>query len=111
MKKFNELPNEVKELVKDRLKVYDRTYVIFEYGEYHVSSGLMLKNSYGSDHEFIGEYTAKEIFTPDERIINYIETFHCYPIEYKGKRDYKMIKEMTWESKVRFDESKNIVLA
>lgn len=112
MKNLNTLPNEVQEKAKDILRAYDRVYVIFENGEYHVSAGIGIKNEYASDHEFIGEYTAKEVFTEEERIINYVESFHEYPIQYKGKRDYAWLNSLTsWECKVKFDENGNLVNA
>ena len=89
---FNELPQEVQEEVKSWLRVYDKTYVEYEYGKYKVSSGICLSDTYAPDHEMIGQYTAKEIFTEDERTLNYILTFYDYPIWYTGKRDYKLMK-------------------
>lgn len=98
--KLNTLPKEVQDKVKNTLKAYDEAHVIFEYGEYHVSVGVALKASYGADHKVIGTFKANEIYTDDERIENYINTFQDYPIEYKGKRDYKTLndgKRHTWK--------------
>ena len=89
MKNLNTLPSEVIEKVKNTLRAYDEVHVIFEYGEYHVSAGLCIKATYGADHEFIGTYKAKEVFTDKERILNYVNEFQSYPIEYKGKRNYQ----------------------
>ena len=112
MKDFNSLPNEVQEKVKKVLKAYDRVYVIFENGEYNVSVGIGIKKEYASDHEFIGEYKVDEIYTKEERIINYVESFHEYPIQYKGKRDYAWLNSLTsWDCKVKFDENGNLVSA
>ena len=92
MTDYRNLPNEVQEKVKKWLMVYDKTFVVYENGQYNVSSGVCLKAHYSNDHKVIGEYTAKEIFTDTERIENYINVFYSYPIEYKGKRDYKLLK-------------------
>ena len=109
---FNLLPIEIQEDAKKALRAYDRVYVIYEYGKYNVSVAISLKSHYADDHKFIGEYKAKEIFTPEERIINYVESFHDYPIEYKGKRDYAWLKTLTsWDDKVKFDENGNLVNA
>lgn len=111
MMTINNLPEYVQVKVKNALKAYDRCYVVYEYGEYHVSAGIALKAKYAPDHEYIGEYKNTDVFTSDERIINYVESFHDYPIEYKGKRDYRMINALTWDDKVKFDDSGNIVRA
>lgn len=91
--KLNTLPKEVQDEVKNTLKAYDEAHVIYEYGEYHVSVGVALKAHYAPDHKVIGTFKANEIFTQDERIENYINTFQEYPIEYKGKRDYKTLND------------------
>jgi hypothetical protein len=109
MKDFYELPLNVQEQAKKTLRSFDEVNVIFEYGEYHVSAGIAVKSHYADDHEYIGHYKADDIFTPEERIINYVESFHSYPVQYKGKRDYNMINSLTWDDRVKFDEEGNIV--
>lgn len=108
MKKFEELPKEVQEKVKEILKAYNTVSVTFENGKYHYG-GYCLKNSYASDYEFIGDYKADEIFTKEERIINYVESFHTYPIDYRGKRDYRFIKNLGWDEEVTFDGNGNLI--
>lgn len=85
MKNFNELPASIKNEVKNLLKVYDKCFVTYENAVYHVSPSIAITASYAVDHEAIGTYTAKEIYTAEERIINYVESFHEFPIQYKGK--------------------------
>lgn len=111
MRNFDELPQEVQEDVKRALKAYDRAYVIFEYGEYHTSVGISLKSHYAPDHEVIGEYKAREIFTEDERTINYVESFHDYPIWYKGNRDYRLFDGLGWDARFRLNNDGNIEIA
>lgn len=110
MKKLEQLPEEVQKQIKEILKVYPRTSVTFENGEYHFG-GDCLKATYASDYEVIGEYKADEIFTEEENIINYVEAFHEYPAEYKGERDYKWLKSLgyDWDIKVKFDENGKLV--
>lgn len=108
---LNKLPAEVQNKVKKFLRAYNEVNVIYEYGEYHVGTGISLKAQYAADHVFVGTYKAKEVYTADERIINYVESFHEFPIEYKGKRDYKWLDTLTWESKVKFDGNRNLVNA
>lgn len=91
---FEQLPMDVQEEVKRWLRVYDVTYVDFANGEYKVSSSVCLTATYAPDHRCIGEYHAKDVFTEEERILNYILTFYCYPVEYTGKRDYLMLKKL-----------------
>lgn len=113
MTNFNNLPKEVQNEIKKTLRAYDRAYVIFENGKYNVSVAIGLKAQYAPDHKVIGEYKATGIFTEDERIINYIESFHEYPISYKGKRNYRMLKEIegNWNIKFKFDDERNLVIA
>lgn len=88
MIELNTLPSEVVEKVKNTLKAFDKCYVNYYGGEYHVSVGLAIKATYEPDEKVIGTYYAKEVFTPEERMLNYINEFQDYPIEYKGKRNY-----------------------
>ena len=89
MKKFNELPKEVQEEVKSILRAYSEETVYFENGKY--TFGATLKAKYAPDYEYIGTYYAKDVFTEEERIVNYCNAFHDYPIEYKGTRDYSIM--------------------
>ena len=88
MKNFNELPETIQSKIKNTLKAYEKVDVYFENGEYHF--GLVLKKHYAEDHEVIGTYFARDIYTQEERILNYVNEFQSYPIEYKGKRDYRI---------------------
>lgn len=117
---FNTLPQEVQDTLKDLLKAYDKEIVTYENGTYHY--GLFIKSGYAPDFKVIGTFKAEDIYTPEERIINYIESFHDYPIQYKGKRDYRMLnnienlrKYMTpeefWNIKFKFNEEGNIEVA
>ena len=109
--KFEQLPISVQLSVKDTLKYFHTCYVTFENGDYHVSSAIGIYATYAPDHKYIGEYTDVDIFTPDELIINYVEGFHAYPIEYKGERDYRWINSLCWGDKVAFDANGNLVSA
>lgn len=100
--KFEELSNEVQEEVKRNLKSYSETNVIFENGKYTVSPAIMIKKVYAEDHRFIGVYYAEDIFTKEERIVNYAESFHDFSPEYKGKRDYMMMKEVGYDWNAKF---------
>ena len=91
MKKFNELPKEIQDEVKRTLRAYDEETVWFENGRY--TYGVSIQAKYAPDHEYIGTYYAKDVYTDEERIVNYCEEFHSYPMEYKGKRDYDIIRD------------------
>lgn len=110
MKKFEQLPEKVQEQVKEILMAYPSVSVTFENGEYHYG-GDCIKDTYADDYEVIGDYKDTDIFTEEERIINYVESFHDYPIAYKGKRDYKWLKSLRYDYdiKVKFDENGNLV--
>lgn len=88
MKNFIELPESIQNRIKNHLKAYDEVSVWYENGEY--SFGTFIKRQYAKDHEFIGTYRSEDIYTEEERILNYVNEFQCYPIQYKGKRDYSI---------------------
>lgn len=109
--RFNELPRDVQEKVKETLRCYPNCYVEYEYGEYHVSVGCGVYGRYAPDHKFIGRYKDKEVFTEKERILNYVNEFNSYPIEYKGKEDYALLRK-AWDEKrkFKFDDNGDLVL-
>lgn len=51
---------------------------------------MVIKKHYAADHEVIGTYCAKDIYTEEERILNYVNEFQSFPMGYKGKRDYSI---------------------
>jgi hypothetical protein len=53
---FNKLPQDIQEQVKADLGMYDETHVTFENGSYIVSSNVVLRNHYPTDHTYIGTY-------------------------------------------------------
>lgn len=106
MKKFNELPENIQNEIKEYLRAYDEVDVTYENGRYHF--GTYLKKQYGTDFEPIGVFKAKEFFTAEERIVNYVNCFHAYPIQYKGKRDYAILKNYDAQYKM---VDGNIVIA
>ena len=74
MKKFENLPFDVQETIKGYLKAFNKVDVYYENGEYHF--GVVIKSHYAPDHQFIGEYYAEDIYSPEERILNYVNEFH-----------------------------------
>lgn len=98
---FAELPDDVQAEAKDTLKAYSKATVEFADGNFSVHTGCMICKTYAYDLCVCGTYTAEEIYTAEERIINYVEAFHDYPVEYKGERDYKMLNGLgsNWNAK------------
>ena len=94
MTNLNSLPIEIQEQVRNTLRAFDKCDVWFEYGEYKVQVGACLRAKYAPDHRFVATFTKDEIFTEKEQIENYINKFHCYPANYKGKKDWQMIHKM-----------------
>ena len=78
---LNELPKAVQDEVLDTLKAYNEANVEFSSGKYHVSTGLCIRAEYAPDHKFIGVFCADDIYTPEERDANHLETFgyKAYP--------------------------------
>ena len=88
MKEFATLPIELQDRIKSYLRCFNDVNVTYENGEY--SFGICLKKKYADDFEYIGTYKAADVYTEDERILNYVNEFQSYPIQYKGKRDYSI---------------------
>lgn len=102
---FNYLPATVQQEVKDILKVYDEVNVWYENGEYSFAD--VLKSEYAPDHRYIGTYRKEDVYTEIEQIENYINEFHTFPINYKGKRDYAMLHKMDDERECKLVETEN----
>ena len=110
MRELNTLPTNIIEKVKNTLKAYDEANVYFENGQHHVGTGHCIRATYESDFKNIGTYKAKDVYTEQERILNYVNEFQDYPINYKGKRNYKDFH--TGKRKVfKFDNNGNVVIA
>ena len=73
--KLENLPEEIQEKVKEVLKAYRRVSVIFEYGKFEVSVGSCIKANYHWDHFVCGRYEDKEVYSEEERRLNYKEVF------------------------------------
>ena len=107
MKKFENLPVDVQETIKDYLKAFNKVYVYYGNGEYRFS--FVLKDYYAPGYRFIGEYYAEDIYSLEERILNYVNEYRSYPIEYKGVRDYSIFKD--YNARFIYDNEGNIVVA
>ena len=107
MKKFENLPVDVQETIKGYLKAFNKVDVYYENGEYHF--GLVIKNQYAPDHQFIGEYFAEDIYSSEERILNFVNEYRSYPIEYKGVKDYSIFKD--YKARFIYDDEGNIIVA
>jgi hypothetical protein len=91
---FTALPPMVQEQAKDILRSFSEVHITLSDGRYHVSTGIMLLGLYPDDFKVIGDVNKNDVYTPDEQIVNYIESFHDYPPQYKGSRDYSMLHYM-----------------
>ncbi|MCT4662844.1 MAG: hypothetical protein N4A40_13355 [Tissierellales bacterium] len=92
---FNSLPEDVRADIKRVLGAYDECNVVYEDGVYNVSPSTALRSNYSSDRKSYGTFYKKDVLTPEEQELKYIENFHSYPSNYKGKRNYKFLKELS----------------
>ena len=88
---INNLPQSVQDDIRSWLCTFSEVTVYQKAnGEYNVRACTVLSN--GQSDKYIGEYTAKEVFTVEEQIVNYVNEFRDYPFsreyKYTGKRDY-----------------------
>jgi hypothetical protein len=91
MKLFNSLPVATQNEIKSTLSAYDRCSVERDQnGVYKVTTAIVLHC--GTYNEIIGDFTKDEIFTPEEQIVNYMNTFREFPYPaYKGAKDWKAL--------------------
>ena len=92
MNKLNNLPKEIINKIKEVLKAYDSCTVVMDNGEYKVRTfnGIELNNNI----EVICEISSQEIYSENERILNYIEEFKCFPYNYKIEKDsFKVLRQ------------------
>lgn len=109
---FKNLPIKTQEEVKNILGAYPKCYVIkTNNDEYEVSTGFV--NMAYRDYKNLYEFEAKKILTEDEIIIGYAENFADFHDNYKGKRDYNLMREVRndWSTKLKLDNEGNIVKA
>ena len=108
MTRFEQLPKDIQDKVRNTLRAYDSVNVWFENGRYSFDD--VIKSQYAADHKFIGTYKASDIYSEKERIENYINEFHSYPIQYTGKRDYDIIHKMNNERVVEMLDGGKLVV-
>ena len=92
---INNLPQSVQDDIRSRLCAFSEVTVWQNAnGEYDVRACIILGN--GQSDKYIGEYTAKEVFTVEEQIVNYVNEFRDYPFDpdykYTGKHDWKALQ-------------------
>ena len=88
-----DLPEATQKEIKNILRSFRRCTVEFEHGEFHVTIGTILTRSYDPWHFMVGEYMDRDVYNFNERIENYVNSFHCYPAEYKGAKDWQRIHD------------------
>lgn len=70
------LPKELVEKVKNTLKAYSETNIIYEYGEYKEMPAYGIYGTYAPDFKVIGSVRQEDIYTLEERIANYESEFN-----------------------------------
>lgn len=100
-----DVPESIKEEVLLKLKSYNKCYIFFENGRYHVTTGISLRAEYPKDYRFVGEFSSDDIYTNRDRVLNYIESFWDYPgfDIYNGTRDYALL-ELYKSGEITLDE-------
>lgn len=92
--------------VKETLKCYKECYLMLnEDNSYSVKVSITLGLN---NEQLIGIFKAKDVFTPDELVINYVKEFRSYPISYNGIKDYQQVKKVNDNTVIRMVDG-NIV--
>jgi hypothetical protein len=90
-----EFTKEIKEQILTTLTAFDVVMVTRENGKYTSSTGAILTNDVKPTDFKVWSFNKSEIFTEDEMILNYVNSFKCFPIEYPlNKRDYKELLKL-----------------
>lgn len=76
---LDRLPEAIQSEVKETLKAFPSTNVEYYNGEFHETTGCALRAKYPYDFFVAGHYTAKEVFTEEERKQNFIDSFGYEP--------------------------------
>ncbi len=87
-KLFKTLPLKTQNEIKSVLSAYSEcTVEKNDQGVYKVMACTVIHN--GVYSELIGKFTKNDIFTPEEQIVNYVNSFRDYPTNYKGFKNWK----------------------
>lgn len=103
---FANLPLNVQSEIKSTLSAFSEcTVTQKESGDYKVMTCTVVHNGVYDKH--IGRYKAEDVFTVEERIINYVKAFKDYPfmvngITYKGTQDWQMLNS-NWKDVIMND--------
>ena len=89
--KLSEFTVEVQEQVKSTLKAYDSCSITRSNGKYTVGTGTCIKTDYAEDHT-VYRFNKDDVYSEKEQILNYVNEFKSYPIEYNAKVNYENLK-------------------
>ena len=96
--------------VKSKLECFDKCIVTLnkKTGKVIATNAVVLHNS--EYDQYLGEVLADEVFTSDERILNYVKNFREYPWpQYKGAKDWKKL-DSDW-TEVSLNSEGNLIFA
>tara|TARA_R110002096_G_scaffold260001_2_gene453376 strand:- start:182 stop:526 length:345 start_codon:yes stop_codon:yes gene_type:complete len=112
---INELPESVVKDIKAKLGHFSEARVWKKGEEYKVVAHIGISAS-KSAWEFVSEFSSAEVFSNEERIINYVNNFKDFPycvdkdhLTYRGKKDYKAIRS-NW-NEVTLNNDGNLVFS
>lgn len=105
---LNTLPANTIADLKSTLGAFSKAHVWKKGEEYKVVAHIALSAG-ANEWNYIDTFTSEEIFTPSERILNYVRNFRDFPfrvgpafnanggfnkelLTYKGEKDYKAIR-------------------
>lgn len=108
--KLENYPQDVQSQAKNLLRAFDEVYLTTDSdNNTKVSSSLILTATPHDGNTVT--IKADEVYTPEQQIINYVEEFHEYPIQYKGYRDYQTLsKSIGKKLTAVFNENQDLVL-
>ena len=93
---LNTLPDSTIADVKSTLGAFSKAHVWKKGEEYKVAPIALTAGK--NEWNYLDTFISSEIFTPSERILNYVRNFRHFPfragkdhLTYKGEKDYKAI--------------------
>ena len=103
---FQTLPLKAQSEISDTLKAYSKVDFYFRGCEFQVRAFTILSAT-NDGYTHLASFNKDDIFSEEEQIVNYVNSFRSFPIEYNGNKNWKELKK-DWKVATMNDES-NIV--
>ena len=98
------LPEEILAEAKEMLKGEDTEVDVIRWNRRIRVVGHVFPYEHSADEKLLLTIYEKDVYTDDERALNYINYYHKYPNWYKGARDGGILERMKQDAIYEFDK-------